>query len=141
MMNANNVISIISYTLSIGFPNHEIYKEVVSQDMETPSFFIQLINSDHDKLLNNRYQQQFKVAIKYFTDKIDDTYQDMYSVGDELTEILEIMEYSNKIIKGKNMEYKVIEGVLHFSIDIENRVIKKVERNKFGPLEVEINGY
>ena len=140
IMNANDVISIISYTISSNIPDIEdIYKEEVPQGMSTPSFFIYLINSEQDKLLNNRYKRLFKVAIKYFTDKKDEINQDMYSVADKLTEILEQMEYDNKIIKGRNMEYKILDDVLHFYFDVDNKLIKKTDSNKFGPLEVDVN--
>lgn len=139
-MNANDVISIISYTISSNIPDIEdIYKEEVPQGMSTPSFFIYLINTEQDKLLNNRYKRLFKVAIKYFTDKKDEINQDMYSVADKLTEILEQMEYDNKIIKGRNMDYKIIDDVLHFYFDVDNKLIKKTDSNKFGPLEVDVN--
>lgn len=138
-MTTNDVISIISYTISKDFSNHEIYKEEVPQNMETPSFFISLVNSEHDKLLNNRYKKEFNIVIRYFTDKTDNTYQDMYSVADKLTEIVELMEYDNKVIKGKNIDYKIQNNLLHFYFDVESRFIKRSKTNKFGPLEVDVN--
>lgn len=144
-MNSNDVISIISNAISTAFSDPDVdvyvYKENIKQDFDTPAFYISEINDTHQKIIGNKYKKKFSMSIKYYPDEknTDTVKQELHSISDALTNVLEIMSYENKIIKGYNMESRIEDDVLHFLFDVDNRIIKKTTNAKFGPLEVDVN--
>lgn len=140
-MNTNDIISIISKSITTAFPGIETSKESIKQDFNTPAFYIAQINDTHKKIVGNKYRKKFSMSIKYYPDEknTDNVKQELHSISDTLTNVLEIMSYENKTIKGYNMESRIEDDVLHFLFDVDNRIIKKTANTKFGPLEVDVN--
>lgn len=140
-MNANDVISIISNSISETFPEADIYKENVKQDFSTPSFYISEINHTHTPLIGRASRKRFSISVKYFPDENnkDEPKQELHEVAAQLTELLEIMSYDNKTIKAYNMESRIEDDILHFMFDVRIKTLKSKDINKFGPLEVDVN--
>lgn len=140
-MNSNDVISIISSTISTKFPEATVYKENVKQDFNTPAFYIAEINHSHSPLLGRASRKRFSMSVKYFPDEdnTDDIRQELHGVASQLTDILEIMTYDNKTIKGHNMESRIDDDILHFQFDVKIKILKEKNANKFGHLEVDVN--
>ena len=140
-MNGNEVISIITSSISAAFPEVDVYKESVNQDFDTPSFYVSEINHTHTSLIGRASKKRFSMSIKYFPDEKNknNVRQELHGVADQLTSILKIMSYDNKTIKGYNMESRIEDDILHFSLDVKVKVLELKDTSKFGPLEVDVN--
>lgn len=140
-MNANDVISIISNTISKSFTGIDIYKENVKQDFSTPAFYIAEINYTHNPLIGRASRSRFSMSIKYFPDEnnTDEEKQELHGVAAQLPDILKVMSYDNRTIKAYNMESRIEDDILHFMFDVKVKILKSKDTNKFGPLEVDVN--
>ncbi|HBB28272.1 MAG TPA: hypothetical protein DC000_03310 [Clostridiales bacterium] len=138
-MNANDIISAITYTLGINFPSVTPYKENVKQGFKAPAFYIEEINSTSHKQLGRKYKRRYSFSIKYYTDQIEDINQELHNVSDKLCEILELMKFDKTVIKGTGMESKIDDNVLHFQIDVKVNLLKENTNSKLGALEVDVN--
>lgn len=140
-MNANDVISIISKTVSNAFADAEIYKENIKQDFNTPSFYIAEINHTHSSLIGRASRKRFSMSVKYFPDErnTDEIQKELHGVAALIPDIIELMSYENKTIKAYNIESRNEDDVLHFMFDVKVKILKSKDTNKFGPLEVDVN--
>ena len=140
-MNANDIISIISSTVSAAFLGIDVYKENIKQDFSTPAFYVAEINYTHIPLIGRASRKRFSVSVKYFPDKNnkDEVLHELHGVAAQLADILEIMSYNNNTIKAQNMESRIEDDVLHFMFDVKIKALKEKNTNKFGPLEVDVN--
>jgi len=141
-MNGNDIISIITNSISAAFPKvKDIYKDNILQDFSTPSFFVSIINSSHKPLIGLASSKRYNVTIKYFPDSHNkgNTIQELNKVADIVLDTIGIMSYRNKTIKAYNVEWKVIDDVLHFMFDIKVKILKDKQVTKFGPLEVNVS--
>ena len=95
---------------------YEIYSKDVEQGLQEPCFFIKILNSSRRQLIGNRYYLEISVDVHYFlavkgdNDKLDE-------VGMSLFDDLEYITMVNgDQIRGTNMSYEKVHGVLHFFV-------------------------
>ncbi len=136
-MTDNEVISILSRTIKDRFPTAEIEKEQVTQDAKPPLFYIYVINSFITGHPGGKSKQTFKMAVKFYP--ASEKNEECFEKAAVLWEAFRAMTFNNKKIRGRNMEYKAVEGVLHFYLDVINTVIETESYNKFGNLEVNVD--
>ncbi len=138
-MNTNDIINILEYTIKSAFPDVNVYKENVIQGTELPFFFIEEIESKYSHAIGRKYKKQVSLLIKYFSKSELNAKNEMYSVSEKLTDILELMQYESIVLKGLNSNSKITDNVLNFSIDVRINELKDKNTNKFGQLEVDVN--
>ena len=141
-MKTNDIISIITYTIKTNFPDaRDVYKENVPQNFKPPAFLIEEIEGKYNHAIGRKYKKHVSLSIKYFPNYKLNSNQDMHNVADKLTEILELMQYKEMVIKGQNMNSKITDdNVLHFFIDIKVSTLKDKYTNKFRELkEVDVS--
>ncbi len=113
----NDITNGISIKLnSIHGDGHKIYDSNIRQELEPPCFFIKLIKVINTPFLGSRKKREYLFDVHYFLANDADT-EYMNAVGDTLMEGLEYITLTNgDILRGKDMSYEVIDGVLHFNI-------------------------
>jgi hypothetical protein len=126
MANINDFKIAINQALDSKFPNVTIYNEKIEQDFEEPCFFIKVLSSAQDKELNRRYKKNISFDIHYFSDKADIN-SDCLNMADSLYEALEYVPLGNSLYRTNNMTHEVIDGVLHFLLQFNYKVIKQIE--------------
>lgn len=113
------------------YPYIPIYGEEVLQRFEEPSFYVKVLNTNHKKEFNTRYNRTYNIDIHYF----GKSNKDCESMAEELYENMEYLQ--GNYTKGINMNHKVTEGVLHFLIDYKLRLNRDiVSYPKFSDMEV-----
>ena len=108
---------------------YEIYDEEIKQDLQEPAFFIQSLNPSTDLFLGKRYLKHVHILIQYFPKSAD--YQaECNSMGEKLYWIVEWITCNgdDKPIRGSQMHYEVVDGVLNFFVDYEF-FVRKVEES------------
>lgn len=123
----NNLIDGISIKLNQVFgDDKKIYSETVKQGLKEPCFFIAVLNPSQEKMIKGRYFRQHPFDVHYFPSK-DGGNKEIQSVASQLLDGLEYITLANgDLVRGTNMNYEVVDGVLHFFVQY-NMYIKKIE--------------
>lgn len=121
----NNLIDGISVKLNEVFGNEiRIYSESVKQGLKEPCFFIAVLNPTQNPMIGARYFREHSFDIHYFPSK-DGGNQEIQDVASKLFDALEyITLLDGDLVRGTEMHYEVVDGVLHFFVDYNFHVIK-----------------
>lgn len=119
----NAIIASISNALysEFGYENH---MEQIKQGFKEPCFFIQCLNPNIRQFLGKRYFRQNQFCIQYFPKSNTDGNAECYSVAETLQFLLETIPVSDKYIRGTNMRYEVVDGVLNFFVNYDCFIYK-----------------
>lgn len=124
----NNLIDGISIKLNQVFGDGvDIYSETVKQGLKEPCFFITVLNPSQSKMIKGRYFRQHPFDVHYFPTESDKKNEEMQRVASDLLDGLEYITLTNgDLVHGTNMNYEIVDGVLHFFVQY-NMFVKKIE--------------
>lgn len=113
--------------------NYKIYADNnVKQGLKNPCFFISVLNPSQKTYLKGRYLKYYPFVIQYFPKTDNDNFE-LLSVGEKLTSELEYITLENSdSLKGINLSYEIVDGILNFKINY-NVFIQKI--NKLDEME------
>ena len=113
----NDIINGISIKLnSVYGDSHKAHTSNVKQGLETPCFFIKCLTVINTPFMGKRKMREYNFDIHYFPKDETDN-EEMLAVGEKLIETLEYITLLNgDIIRGTNLDYEIIDGVLHFRV-------------------------
>lgn len=120
------------------YPNCTITGDRTKEDLEEPYFFVhQLPKIKKSELQSSVYDTDFDIQY-YLSEEEDDLDIKYAQVGDKLLDILEIISISdNKLIRGLNMRWEVIDNVLHVFVTYKYGILNIPDTEKMKSLEVE----
>jgi len=122
-----NIIDGISNRLSEAFgQSYYIYgdKDVV-QGLSPPCFFIAVLEAIETYYVGKRRYRKYPFDIHYYPSE-DGNNAECYEVAEQLLEELEYITLANKdILRGRNKNYEIIDGVLHFRINYNVFITKE----------------
>ena len=131
----NIVLDAITLTLSEAFPNSEVFGESVDQKLTDESFIVRVVSNITTPLLWTNTEENILFEIVYFPKKGD---VECYSVGNEVTRVLRLIELSNsQKLYGKNIGYKVVDGILHVSVSFRYFTREYEEAEMMEKLKIE----
>ncbi|HOL87034.1 MAG TPA: hypothetical protein PLK32_06735 [Defluviitoga tunisiensis] len=121
----NDLIDGISVKLNQVFGDGvRIFSESVKQGLKEPCFFIAVLNPTQNPMIGVRYFREHSFDIHYFPSK-DGGNQEIQDVASKLFDALEyITLLDGDLVRGTEMHYEVVDGVLHFFVDYNFHVIK-----------------
>ena len=125
----NKIIDGISVAINSSFGDEfEIYTESIEQGLKEPCFSILCINPSQEQVLGKRYFKTNQFCIHYFPNKKEkDKRSDCYSVLEQLTDILELIDIDGDLCRGTKMQGEVLDDVLHFFVNFDMFVFKEKE--------------
>lgn len=130
------IVGIAKKLKTFGLP---IYVDEVKQDLETPSFFIDLLAHTHTLFLGNRYYRTQTFDIVYFPSEDVVSNAEILSVTDELDYLLEYITLTdNTTLRGINLRHETVDNVLHFFLDYNFFVYKKEETLNMEELQAKL---
>lgn len=111
--------------------DYKYYVEEVEQNTSKPCFVVGALEPIVRRQSPVRYDRVFPIVIYYFTDK-DSTSQakrDCYDVAEKLLEALEEINNTegDVLIRGYNISWEIVEGVLEFFINYRFYTYREVE--------------
>lgn len=120
----NGIIASIGKAINTEFDKEaNIYIEKMEQGLKEPCFFILSINTAERKFFNRRYKFNQSFVIQYFPKNKKSSNEEMFIVADRLMGALEYIEQlgteEKTILRGKNRNYKIVDGVLNFFVDYD----------------------
>ncbi len=122
----NEILKAISIALNQVFgDDFEIYfSKDVQQGLKEPCFIIALMGSSRIRRIGTRYQQLNSFDVQYFpVEKYGNV--EMIRVAEQLFDVLEFVQLLNgDLVHGTNLNYGIMDGVLHFFLDV-NLFLKK----------------
>lgn len=132
----NNIIDGISVKLDKSFGNeYTIYSEDVEQGINEPCFFIVPINSSKVLYPNARELKKNSFDVHYFPKSNDKSFE-INEIAEMLLEELEYIEIDGDLVRGTNMNFEIIDNVLHFFVDYNYFTIKSNDTEKMNDVEL-----
>ncbi|HFL3267945.1 TPA: DUF6838 family protein [Clostridioides difficile] len=132
----NNIIDGISVKLDKSFGNeYTIYSEDVEQGINEPCFFIVPLNPSKVSYPSGRELKKNSFDVHYFP-KSDNKSFEINEVAEMLLEELEYIEIDGDLVRGTNMNFEIIDNVLHFFVDYNYFTIKNNDINKMDTVEL-----
>ncbi|HBE9334530.1 TPA: hypothetical protein KNH13_002699 [Clostridioides difficile] len=132
----NNIIDGISIKLDKSFGNeYTIYSEDVEQGINEPCFFIVPINSSKASYPNARELKKNSFDVHYFPKSNDKSFE-INEIAEMLLEELEYIEIDGDLVRGTNMNFEIIDNVLHFFVDYNYFTIKSNDTDKMDTVEL-----
>lgn len=122
------IISGISNALFETF-GYENYGTKIPQDLEPPCFYIQCLEPNVKKYIGTRYLRKNHFVIQYFPKSEDDADAECSRVGEQMFECLEVINADGFFLRGMEMKFEIVDGVLHFFVDY-NAFIRKVRQKE-----------
>lgn len=128
----NKIIDGISIKINEVFGDeYSIYSEGIEQGFEEPCFFICMLKPSNFDKLGNRSYREYTFDIHYFPRETNEKNFEMNSIAEELFDTLRLIEVSNDLIQGRDMEYEIVDNILHFKVKYKLFVIKEDIENEF----------
>lgn len=124
----NSIISGISNALYDAF-GYENFSSRIPQDLEPPCFYISCIKPKTKKYIGTRRLQKNSFVIQYFPGRSPAPEGECYGVGEKMFECLEVVSADGFLLRGTEMKFKVMDGVLHFFVDY-NAFTRKAEQKE-----------
>ena len=106
---------------------YEIYGDTdVVQGLQTPCFFIAVLQPSQEQMIGNRYFRQYPFDISFFPTQGGDNVE-CYEVAEDLLDEMEAITLVNgDVLRGTKMQYEIVDDVLHFKVNY-NMFTKKIE--------------
>lgn len=134
----NLIISGISNALFETF-GYENYATKIPQELETPCFFIHCIEPKKKKYIGTRYLRQNHFVIQYFPQSEDDGNMECNNTGEQMFECLEVINADGFFLRGTEMRFEIVDGVLHFFVDYNSFVRKVKKQQTMGSLQTGVH--
>ena len=106
---------------------YEIYTEENKQDLKMPCFFISLVQPTKTDFPSNRYYMDNLFCIQYIPESETGSNGECVSIGEQMLWVLEEVtpDGEDLPVRGSNMHYEIIDGVLNFFVNY-NYFVRKV---------------
>lgn len=113
----NDVLDAITNQLGLTFGNsYRYYVEDVEQDLQKPCFTVDMLEPRNRSTNYKRYKRTMPVVIHYFNGERDTNKKDCYAIAERLVECLEYLKFKNTYLRGENISWQLVEGVLQLFI-------------------------
>lgn len=137
-MNLNQITEGIAQALYKEFgEKYQIYDNSVKQGLKEPCFLILPVDSSRNHVIGQRYEQKSSFDIHYFPKTADRS--EINDIQERLYGTLEYITVESSLIRGINLEGKDTDGVLHFFVDYDMFLFKKLlEAEKMQKVEINV---
>lgn len=119
---------------------YEIYGDTdVVQGLETPCFFIAVLQPSQKQMIGKRYFRQYPFDIQYFPSSEGDN-AECLEVADNLLDALELIQLVNgDELRGTAMNYEIVDKVLHFRVNFNLFVRKEEQLDNMETVDIHSN--
>lgn len=126
----NDIVKGVAKQLGAVFgEGYRVYQNDVKQGLQEPCFFIAVLNPSLEPLLGSRRMKRVPLDVHYFPEDPGNN-ADLAETGDSLLEALEYITLPDgNLLRGTDMSYQVVDGVLHFFVSYNHTL------NRAGPGE------
>ena len=109
----NKTINAITKSLHQKFGDtHRYYVEDVEQNLVKPCFLVDVLIPLQRSVNATSYYRTMPCVIHYFTKEKIKTKADCYAIAEDILDALEYITIDGRLIRGENISYQLVEGVL-----------------------------
>lgn len=117
--------------------DYKYYVEDIEQNVNKPCFVVGSLNPIVTARSPVKYRRVFPIVLHYFTNKknTEEANKDCYQIAERLWDKLEYLqsnEDSSIILRGEEISWELVEGVLQFFITY---VVDVIRENETTPME------
>ena len=113
----NSFLNAVTKQLGTTFGvDYRYYVENVEQNLTKPCFTIDVLMPMERSKSPVLYDRTMPLVVHYFSDSKTNLKQDCYSMAERVLECLEYLPYQNSILRGENISWQIVEGVLQIFI-------------------------
>nr|DAQ19558.1 MAG TPA: tail completion protein [Caudoviricetes sp.] len=136
----NSIIESISITLDEEFGDeYEIHMEEIKQGLNEPCFFINCLNPKIEQFLGKRYFHTNQFCIQYFPATVEKQ-RECNEVAERMIWALEYIRVdSEEPVRGTDMHYEIIDGVLNFFINYDCFIYRAGEEETMEMMDATTN--
>ena len=109
----NSVTKQLGTTFGTGY---RYYVENVEQNLTKPCFTVDMLMPMERSKSPVLYDRTMPLVVHYFSDSKTNLKQDCYSMAERVLECLEYLPYQNSILRGENISWQIVDGVLQIFI-------------------------
>ena len=134
----NDIITAIAIGLNAEFGDgYKTYTKNVTQGLEEPCFFVQVVRAALTPRLGSRYHNENAFVIQYFpqTDGDNDELHDV--AGRMITALGFVTMLNGDILRGTGINFETIDGVLNFFVHYNHHTIMLSDEEKMEDLDHE----
>lgn len=126
MITIGKIISAVGRALCDTFgEGYACYTEEVRQGAKEPCFFIScispkerlLIGNFNSHVLGQRYFRQNRLCIQYYPQSKTRGREESYETAEQMCLCLEMLRCGEDLLRGTDMGYEFVDGVLSFFVD------------------------
>lgn len=128
----NKIIDGISIKLNEAFEGCTIYSEQIKQGFKEPCFFILPLSQSSKQIVGNRYRRNNPFDIHYFPGDLNN--EEVNNVAEILLDALEYITAGGDLVRGTDMHYEKVDGVLHFFVEYNLHTVKPSEKTNMEDL-------
>lgn len=148
MITINKIISEVGRVLCGQFGDEcTYYAEEVKQGLKEPCFFIScispkdrlLIGNFNSHVLGKRYYRQNRLCIQYFPESQTRGREESYDVAEQMCLCLEMLDCDGDLLRGTDMGYEFVDGVMSFFINYNYFVYVTREPTFMGEIRNNVN--
>lgn len=135
----NDIITGIARKINSDFgDSYKIYDRKIEQGLDKPCFFVKLVNASNRPFLRKRKRRDFNFDVHYFPQDESDN-EEMMDVGIRLLELIEYITLpTGEIMRGHDMSFQIIDGVLHMFITYSAMLNDLSKADEMDSIETEV---
>lgn len=128
----NKLLDAITIQLHTTFgDSYRYYVEDVEQNLTKPCFTIDTIIPLSRSKSHVLYDRTMPMVVHYFTGDKKDTKKDCYRVAEQLAECLEYLPFENKLLRGQDISWQIVDDVLQVFVTYKFTTIKVTESETY----------
>lgn len=137
-ISTNIVLDGITLALREAYPDAHIESDAIKQGLRPPAFIAQLVNAEAESYPSGRRKRTPRFDILYFP---QEGREECYRVADNLCTVLELIELpGGDKLRGTDMSFETVDGVLHFLVSYRHFVCTKTDEATMGVMKIEQGG-
>ena len=137
-INTGKILDGITLALRAAYPDCQIESDTIEQGLTPPAFLVVLVSAEQEKRAGERWRRLPRFDILYYPKA---GREECYMAADNLCTILELITLpGGDRLRGTEISFEVVDGVLHFMISYNHFVRQKTEEIYMGELKIEQGG-
>jgi hypothetical protein len=112
-----SLLNAVTTQLGTTFGNqYRYYVEDIEQNLKKPCFTVDMLIPTQRSKSPVLYDRTMPMVIHYFSDSKTNLKSDCYAMAERVLECLEYIPYENTILRGENISWQIVDGVLQIFI-------------------------
>lgn len=124
----NSFLDAVTTQLGTTFgTDYHYYVEDVKQNLTTPAFTVDVLIPTERSRSPRLYDRAMPLVIHYFSDSKTNLKKDCYNMAERILECLEYLPYQNTMLRGEDISWQIVDGVLQIFVTYRFRTIMSKE--------------